>query len=304
MRSDFDFAPVSGHGRFRPRLRHAELDGRRPIRRLSPLQHREDRRPCLADRHGGRGLQRGRAKPDPEGRRALVTGRVNRPATSGRSTSIAASPGATSSPLPAGRPRAVTGAKLDNGLLAIELQRELPEEKKPRSIAIEAEAAAADHHPAVTTRTGRRRRPARVFPTGGKVYGAVDCFHAWQFVDPAGTHSPRAAPQPMRPGGPRFPPPSPATLGLPHGKVRVVVDEASWRSTWGAPCTRRAPRRRSRGDDGGHPAPDRARRSIAPSSISTWTARPLPSPTFWLSPRCRSLFSRPWRLGSVRARGR
>jgi len=35
----------------------------------------------------------------------------------------------------------VTGARLMNGLLAIDLQRELPEEKKPRSIRIEAEAA-------------------------------------------------------------------------------------------------------------------------------------------------------------------
>ena len=35
----------------------------------------------------------------------------------------------------------VTGAQLANGLLSIDLQRELPEEKKPRSIRIEAEAA-------------------------------------------------------------------------------------------------------------------------------------------------------------------
>jgi molecular chaperone IbpA len=35
----------------------------------------------------------------------------------------------------------VTGAKLANGLLTVELQREIPEEKKPRSISIEAEAA-------------------------------------------------------------------------------------------------------------------------------------------------------------------
>jgi molecular chaperone IbpA len=35
----------------------------------------------------------------------------------------------------------VTGAKLVNGLLSIELQRELPEEKKPRAISIQAEAA-------------------------------------------------------------------------------------------------------------------------------------------------------------------
>ena len=35
----------------------------------------------------------------------------------------------------------VTGAQLTNGLLAIDLQRELPEEKKPRSIRIEAETA-------------------------------------------------------------------------------------------------------------------------------------------------------------------
>ena len=33
----------------------------------------------------------------------------------------------------------VTGAKLTNGLLTIELQREIPEEKKPRAIQIEAE---------------------------------------------------------------------------------------------------------------------------------------------------------------------
>ncbi|MBV8186825.1 MAG: Hsp20 family protein [Alphaproteobacteria bacterium] len=32
----------------------------------------------------------------------------------------------------------VTGAKLQNGLLTIDLQRELPEEKKPRAIRIEA----------------------------------------------------------------------------------------------------------------------------------------------------------------------
>ena len=35
----------------------------------------------------------------------------------------------------------VTGAKLVNGLLSIDLQRELPEEKKPRSIAMQAEPA-------------------------------------------------------------------------------------------------------------------------------------------------------------------
>jgi molecular chaperone IbpA len=35
----------------------------------------------------------------------------------------------------------VTGAKLQNGLLSIDLQRELPEEKKPRAIRIEADAA-------------------------------------------------------------------------------------------------------------------------------------------------------------------
>ena len=35
----------------------------------------------------------------------------------------------------------VTGAKLANGLLTIELQREIPEEKKPRAIEIKAEAA-------------------------------------------------------------------------------------------------------------------------------------------------------------------
>ena len=34
----------------------------------------------------------------------------------------------------------VTGAKLANGLLTIELQREIPEEKKPRAIEIKAEA--------------------------------------------------------------------------------------------------------------------------------------------------------------------
>ena len=35
----------------------------------------------------------------------------------------------------------VTGAKLANGLLTIDLQREIPEEKKPRAIEIKAEAA-------------------------------------------------------------------------------------------------------------------------------------------------------------------
>ncbi len=35
----------------------------------------------------------------------------------------------------------VTGAKLANGLLTIELQREIPEEKKARAIEIQAEAA-------------------------------------------------------------------------------------------------------------------------------------------------------------------
>ncbi|SJZ41445.1 molecular chaperone IbpA [Enhydrobacter aerosaccus] len=34
----------------------------------------------------------------------------------------------------------VSGAKLANGLLTIELQREIPEEKKPRAIQIQAEA--------------------------------------------------------------------------------------------------------------------------------------------------------------------
>lgn len=36
----------------------------------------------------------------------------------------------------------VTGAKLQNGLLSIDLQRELPEEKKPRSIPIAADTGA------------------------------------------------------------------------------------------------------------------------------------------------------------------
>ena len=40
----------------------------------------------------------------------------------------------------------VVGAKLANGLLTIELQREIPEEKKPRAIQIEAEAAKALTH--------------------------------------------------------------------------------------------------------------------------------------------------------------
>ena len=40
----------------------------------------------------------------------------------------------------------VTGAKLANGLLTIELQREIPEEKKPRAIQIEAEAKPALTH--------------------------------------------------------------------------------------------------------------------------------------------------------------
>ncbi len=35
----------------------------------------------------------------------------------------------------------VSGAKLANGLLTIELQREIPEEKKPRAIEIQAEAS-------------------------------------------------------------------------------------------------------------------------------------------------------------------
>ena len=40
----------------------------------------------------------------------------------------------------------VSGAKLANGLLTIDLQREIPEEKKPRAIEIKAEAA----NPALT----------------------------------------------------------------------------------------------------------------------------------------------------------
>ena len=40
----------------------------------------------------------------------------------------------------------VSGAKLANGLLTVELQREIPEEKKPRSISIEAEAKPALTH--------------------------------------------------------------------------------------------------------------------------------------------------------------
>jgi molecular chaperone IbpA len=40
----------------------------------------------------------------------------------------------------------VSGAKLANGLLTIELKREIPEEKKPRAIQIEAEAKPALTH--------------------------------------------------------------------------------------------------------------------------------------------------------------
>lgn len=39
----------------------------------------------------------------------------------------------------------VTGAKLANGLLTIELQREIPEEKKPRAIPVTAGQAALTH---------------------------------------------------------------------------------------------------------------------------------------------------------------
>jgi molecular chaperone IbpA len=39
----------------------------------------------------------------------------------------------------------VVGAKLANGLLTIELQREIPEEKKPRTIAVEAAKPALTH---------------------------------------------------------------------------------------------------------------------------------------------------------------
>jgi len=39
----------------------------------------------------------------------------------------------------------VTGAKLANGLLTIELQREIPEEKKPRAIPVEAAKPALTH---------------------------------------------------------------------------------------------------------------------------------------------------------------
>jgi molecular chaperone IbpA len=39
----------------------------------------------------------------------------------------------------------VTGAKLTNGLLTIELQREIPEEKKPRAIPVEAAQAQLTH---------------------------------------------------------------------------------------------------------------------------------------------------------------
>jgi molecular chaperone IbpA len=35
----------------------------------------------------------------------------------------------------------VTGAKLANGLLTIDLQREIPEEKKPRAIPVQGQAA-------------------------------------------------------------------------------------------------------------------------------------------------------------------
>ena len=40
----------------------------------------------------------------------------------------------------------VSGAKLANGLLTIELQREIPEEKKARAIRIEAEPHRARSH--------------------------------------------------------------------------------------------------------------------------------------------------------------
>jgi molecular chaperone IbpA len=40
----------------------------------------------------------------------------------------------------------VTGAKLANGLLTIELQREIPEEKKPRAIPVVAGSQAALTH--------------------------------------------------------------------------------------------------------------------------------------------------------------
>jgi len=39
----------------------------------------------------------------------------------------------------------VTGAKLANGLLTIELQREIPEEKKPRAIPVQAGQPALTH---------------------------------------------------------------------------------------------------------------------------------------------------------------
>ena len=50
-------------------------------------------------------------------------------------------------PLPARRPVQVTGASLENGLLHVDLVRELPEAQKPRQIPIAAAAA----KPAVAT---------------------------------------------------------------------------------------------------------------------------------------------------------
>ena len=81
----------------------------------------------------------------------------------------------------------VTSARLQNGLLAIELQRELPEEKKPRPIRIEAQARRAPS-PSSNRPAGPGAGGCPVlahFQQEVRYDGNVSCFHAWQIVEPA-----------------------------------------------------------------------------------------------------------------------
>ena len=134
----FDFcSPVPLDGRLRPSVRHARPD--RPCRadaQLAALQHREGGRRPVPDHHGGGWLLpdeieltqhentllvTGNRHPDPEGTQFLHRGIATR---------------AFKQTFNLADHVRVKDASLENGLLTVDLVREVPEELKPRRIAI------------------------------------------------------------------------------------------------------------------------------------------------------------------------
>jgi hypothetical protein len=131
------FSSLPLDGRLRPALRHARQRlADRGFEQLAALQHRADRRGPLPDHHGGRRLRAEEINIVAQGNALLVTGQ-KKPDEEGVQylhRGIAARAFKQSFDL-ADHVK-VVGAGLENGLLTIELAREIPEAMKPRRIDI------------------------------------------------------------------------------------------------------------------------------------------------------------------------